>query len=105
MHNTAAREAPLLSRRAELLVRLEDVEEGLEGQGTSDWEDLAAEREDDEVFEHLGQSAAVELSRIDAALGRIAAGEYGYCVKCGALISEERLDLLPYTPFCRACAP
>ncbi len=105
MHNTPARKAQLEARRTELLVRLEDVEEGLEGQGTSDWEDLAAEREDDEVLAHLGQSAAVELARIDAALRRIATGEYGYCAKCGALISEDRLDLLPYTPFCRSCAP
>ena len=41
---------------------------------------------------------------IRAALQRMDEGEYGYCVKCGTEIMEERLDVLPYTPFCRDCA-
>ncbi|MCB1419359.1 MAG: TraR/DksA C4-type zinc finger protein, partial [Notoacmeibacter sp.] len=44
------------------------------------------------------------LKRIDAALDRIEAGTYGVCAKCGEDITEERLDLLPATPFCRNCA-
>jgi len=35
----------------------------------------------------------------------MAEGEYGYCTVCGEKISEERLDLLPATPFCRNHAP
>jgi RNA polymerase-binding transcription factor DksA len=41
---------------------------------------------------------------IEAALGRIAHGDYGICVACGNPISEERLDVLPQTPKCRNCA-
>mgnify|MGYP001088980676 CR=1 FL=1 len=44
---------------------------------------------------------AVELR---AALARIEDGTYGTCVRCGAVISAERLDVLPATPFCRHCA-
>jgi RNA polymerase-binding transcription factor DksA len=39
-----------------------------------------------------------------AALNRIKAGDYGTCITCGARISEERLDVLPATPFCKTCA-
>jgi RNA polymerase-binding transcription factor DksA len=46
----------------------------------------------------------LELRQISAALQRIEVGEYGTCTKCGAEIGEERLDLLPHTPFCRRCA-
>lgn len=49
-------------------------------------------------------SAAQEIAQIDAALNRIDAGNYGVCVKCGEEIAEARLDLLPATPLCRACA-
>ncbi len=61
---------------------------------------MATEREGDEVLEDLGQSAQTELRMIEAALVRIEEGEYGYCVTCGEKISEERLDLIPATPFC-----
>jgi RNA polymerase-binding transcription factor DksA len=57
------------------------------------------------VLEDLGQSAQTELRMIDAAMARIEEGEYGYCTKCGDKIAEDRLDLLPATPFCANCAP
>jgi DnaK suppressor protein len=47
---------------------------------------------------------AGELRRIDAALGRIADGEYGWCVECGEAIGDKRLEIDPATPRCRACA-
>jgi RNA polymerase-binding transcription factor DksA len=65
---------------------------------------MAVEREDDEVLERLGVSGQEEIARIRAALARMEAGEYGVCVTCGEDIAEERLDLLPATPFCRRCA-
>ena len=38
---------------------------------------------------------------IKAALSRIQAGTYGLCLRCGAPVEQARLDLLPYTPFCK----
>ena len=46
-----------------------------------------------------------EIRRIDAALARIEAGDYGDCVRCGNPIAEKRLQLLPDTPFCANCSP
>lgn len=104
MTTIADRKRTLEARRAELLGRLETVEDGLDSHGEKDWEDLAIEREDDEVFEELGASAATELRMIAAALSRIKAGEYGYCTICGSEIAGERLDAIPATPFCASCA-
>jgi RNA polymerase-binding transcription factor DksA len=38
------------------------------------------------------------------ALKRIDEGTYGNCENCGRPILEERLELLPYTRYCTACA-
>lgn len=45
-----------------------------------------------------------EIARIDAALDRIASGEYGWCAKCGEEIGEARLEADPTTPLCVNCA-
>ncbi|QSV45706.1 TraR/DksA family transcriptional regulator [Geobacter benzoatilyticus] len=44
-----------------------------------------------------------ELTRMDEALGRLEEGRYGFCVECGAEISEERLRVAPYAPCCVSC--
>ena len=46
----------------------------------------------------------VEMARIDAALERLAEGEYGSCVTCGEAVEPQRLELDPATPLCLACA-
>jgi DnaK suppressor protein len=45
-----------------------------------------------------------EIAAIDAALARIAAGEFGDCVRCGEPIAPARLAIDPTTPFCMRCA-
>ncbi len=104
MTNITQRRHQLTTRRAELLSRAEAIEAELVSHDTKDWDDLATEREADEVLEGMEMSAAQEIAQIDAALNRIDAGNYGVCVKCGEEIAEARLDLLPATPLCRACA-
>lgn len=106
MTSIAARKRQLLARMAELDARFANIEAELDSHGDiKDWEDAATEHEEDEVLEGIGRSGQQELARIKAALRRIDAGDYGYCTTCGEKISEERLDLLPDTPFCRNCAP
>lgn len=105
MVSLATRKAALEARREDLNRRLAGIEAELESHESSDWEDMATEREADEVLEGMGVSGQQEIRMIEAALARLAAGEYGHCMKCGAEIGEERLDVLPYTPFCRTCAP
>jgi DnaK suppressor protein len=43
-------------------------------------------------------------SRIEAALGRIEDGEFGYCQDCGEEIGSRRLELDPTLPTCVSCA-
>ena len=46
----------------------------------------------------------VALARIEAALARLDAGDYGWCTGCGEAISPKRLALDPAIPTCIACA-
>ncbi len=105
MPTSQDRKIALETRMKQLKVRIAEIEAELESHQSKDWDDLAAEREGDEVLEEMGLSAQHEMRMIEAAMARIEAGEYGICVTCGAEIAEERLDLLPATPFCRDCAP
>ncbi|KEO56109.1 TraR/DksA family transcriptional regulator [Thioclava pacifica] len=105
MKSVEIRKTELEARRAQLLARMEQVESELDSHIEKDWADAAVEQEQDEVLEDLGESAQQELRAIEAALERIAEGEYGFCVTCGERIDEARLDLLPATPFCRNHAP
>jgi RNA polymerase-binding transcription factor DksA len=104
MTTVARREAILRTRLGELERRLAGIDAELESHASRDWEELAVEREEDEVLEGMGQSGLAEIEKIRAALARIGDGSYGVCVRCGDPISEERLDVLPATPFCRTCA-
>lgn len=104
MTSIDTRKAQLEARKQELQDRLQGIEATLDAPAPHDDEDRATEREEDEVLERLGTTGLKEIQMIDAALGRIADGSYGECTKCGEDISQERLDLLPYTPMCRHCA-
>lgn len=44
------------------------------------------------------------LGKVDRALARIEAGEYGICESCSKAIPVERLDVLPYATLCVECA-
>lgn len=98
------RRKSLEARLVELGERLETIEQELDSHHDPDWEDLATQREGDEVLEATGRAGKAEIPLIRAALRRIAAGTYGECVRCGGEIAEARLDALPWTPFCRTCA-
>jgi RNA polymerase-binding transcription factor DksA len=100
----AVRKAMLEGRLIELGERLEAIEEELDSHHNPDWEDLATEREGDEVLEATGNAGLTEISQIRAALRRIEDGTYGQCVRCGEDIAEPRLDAIPWTPLCRRCA-
>jgi len=104
MKSVAEREKQLRARIVELDKHLHKIETELDQPANKDFEERAVERESDEVLEGLGEAELLEVRTIQAALDRIAEGEYGYCVSCGDKISEERLDVLPATPKCLKCA-
>lgn len=100
----SARKAALEGRLTELGARLQGIEAVLDTPHSPDWEDLATEREGDEVLEATGRAGQQEIAMIRAALDRIEDGSYGTCVRCGETIGAARLDLLPWTPLCERCA-
>ena len=71
------------TRRAQLTRLLEalnnqlhGIEDELESHHNRDWEELAVEREGDEVLEGLGNKGQAEIRQIKSALARMDAGEY-----------------------------
>lgn len=69
-----------------------------------DFEERAAQAENDEVLDQLGNAARTEVEEIRQAIARIDKGEYGTCMMCGEPIPKERLHALPYTGMCVKCA-
>lgn len=98
------RKEELERRLAALEARIARIEDELEEPVSDSFSEQAIEREEDEVLEDLGAASVREIRMIEAALDRIRNDSYGICVRCGDRISEERLDVLPHTPFCRDCA-
>ncbi|MBN8291364.1 TraR/DksA C4-type zinc finger protein [Rhodobacter sp. NTK016B] len=103
--SVAERKTQLLARLRELDSRLHDIQDELLTHDSKDWEELATEREQDEMLTSMGEEGQQEIRAIRAAFKRMDEGEYGFCVTCGTEISAERLDVLPATPFCADCAP
>jgi DnaK suppressor protein len=103
----------LEAERADTLARLGGLERELAGTiessgaaGTDDEHDpegatIAFERQHAAAL--VGQ-ARQRLAEIDAALLRLAAGNYGRCEKCGQPIGAERLAARPATSTCIGCA-
>ncbi len=52
----------------------------------------------------LLDAAREQLAAIDAALGRLEAGRYGRCERCGQPIGEDRLAARPTALTCINCA-
>jgi len=109
-----AAEAARLARRREETVRqvasltrdFDEIVEGSELVNTDDEHDpegatIAFERA--QVLALLA-SARERLAALDAARERLAAGRYGTCAACGRPIPPERLDAVPDTTRCVACA-
>jgi DnaK suppressor protein len=110
MTNIAARNAEL----KQMLTKLRhDMKNDVEGRIRDGRTDRPNEVRDD--LEHsdadiqgdiefaLLQMRAETLGRVDEALVRLEAGEYGSCFECAEEISERRLRALPFAVRCQAC--
>jgi DnaK suppressor protein len=51
-----------------------------------------------------GRRRRQHILEIDAALERIATGDYGDCFECGELINPKRLEADPRASLCISCA-
>jgi DnaK suppressor protein len=57
-----------------------------------------------ELAAAMRSAAQQHLADVDAALERLAGRRYGWCEQCGRPIAPERLQALPTTRLCIACA-
>jgi RNA polymerase-binding transcription factor DksA len=97
----------LLMRRSQLLAQDARVEEDrriLETDVEPELNEKGQERALASVLAQLDEHCREELDAIERALARIARGEYGRCIACGATIPSARLSAMPTTDHCRPCA-
>jgi DnaK suppressor protein len=102
----AADRARTLNRLAGLERELTGIIEAAQTANADDEHDpegatIAFEREHAAAFV---SRARQHLAEIDAALERLAAGSYGTCTDCGAVIAAERLAARPAAATCISCA-
>jgi len=96
----------LLRLRAELL---REVSESyatcreLGQDGVADIGDMSANAYSRDVLFNLSETQRQQILDIDAALERIAKGEYGICMKCGEEIAPRRLEVRPFSRYCIDC--
>lgn len=102
--NTNQTREILLSKQRRLQRRVSMIDLDFRRERDDDFEELAAESENDEVLSALQKEAIVELEQITKALHLLDCGRYGKCLDCGQDISRERLQVLPYTTLCSKCA-
>lgn len=94
----------LESRRAELNERLVRIKKDLTKPHSTDWDDQAQERENDEVLNQLSREVELELRGINTALDRMKNNQYGICANCSAEIPLARLEIKPDAVRCVKCA-
>jgi len=70
------------------------------GEQSADWAQLDAQRD---LAQALDERETAELNAIDAALQRIARGDYGLCTSCGCAIPTARLHANPTALRCITC--
>ena len=105
--DSKAIERQLREQRAVAVARQERLARHTEHRETplpADFSEQAVELENQETMVQLSHIGSEELAAIDRALVRIAEGEYANCEACGEPIGEERLEALPTTTMCVACA-
>lgn len=96
----------LLKRREGLVGVVQSAEaysRERDAEATQDPADMAANAYTKELLMSMSTNDRQLLESIDAALYRIAEGEYGYCDNCGQAIQEKRLDALPWAHHCVRC--
>ncbi|MEU0413148.1 TraR/DksA C4-type zinc finger protein [Streptomyces griseorubiginosus] len=102
-----SRDTPQAETRREQLTAHEALQR-LEHERTSRLTQLRAIEEtrsdaEDQVMSTQKDTVRRVLAEVEAAVARVADGSYGICRDCAKPIPFERLEILPYTPFCVPC--
>jgi RNA polymerase-binding transcription factor len=106
--NIGAMKARLVDRRAELLAddaatSADRAPVELDQQSVGRLSRMDAMQVREMARAHAGRRRA-ELARIDDALERLDAGDYGHCTACGEAIAPKRLAWDPAIATCVRCA-
>ena len=107
MNNFEEIRKQLVAMRQELLLRVSEIQKDLRNENNpieKDFEEQAVQMENEEVLNALDAENRATLLKIDHALQRIDAGNYGICAMCDTPIPIERLRAMPYTELCVDCA-
>jgi DnaK suppressor protein len=97
----------LEQQKQELLARAAKVRADItrsSGPLDKDFAEQVVQMENDAVLAGIGEATAAELAQINRALAQLDAGTYGMCSRCGRPIDARRLQALPYSDRCIACA-
>ena len=95
----------LLSLKAELSTRVEKINSDLSHRQTSHkFSEQSVDQHNDGVLYNLKSEAEEELEQIENALLKLERNLYGKCEACHDDISQERLEALPFTTYCKKCA-
>ena len=96
----------LLDEIRELEKKL-SLQDGYEDAGQSVYSTHQADVSDSlynrELLAEEHDRALNELKEIKASIKLMSEGKYGICVKCGAAIPKERLEVVPYAKTCVKC--
>jgi len=93
----------LLEQEQQLSSRVERAMAGARDPGDASAHDIGDESVADELKEEQFAEAEADrmvLSQVRDALRRIDNGTFGICVVDGQPIEEERLEAMPWTPYC-----
>jgi DnaK suppressor protein len=102
--NTQKQHDTLAQKLSDLEGRLVSVTKDITKTLSSDFAEQATERENDDVLEEIARETQVSIHKLRTALRRLEDDNYGVCASCGENISEQRLDVIPETTQCVACA-
>lgn len=97
----------LLERRLELESRLERTHRHIFQKTepvSANFHEQVIQTENDQLVITLEQDARDEIAQINKALQRLQDGDYLDCAECGKPIGIKRLEAIPYTDRCVACA-
>jgi RNA polymerase-binding transcription factor len=97
---------PSASLRAERARLQAELAEGIVAPGPMTYGSQAAAAS--QVFEQqrdlaLRERNEQQLAAVEGAIGRLEAGTYGTCVRCGEPIAPARLEALPWAAHCIDC--
>ena len=97
----------LLAQRRDLFRQAAQTEEELrwfESEIESEVEERGQEESMVRLLDRLDGRSKAEIEAIDRALFKLETEQYGRCGQCGEAIPRSRLEVLPATGLCMACA-